>query len=131
MCVNASYYAPEQEEVIESELNLPALKPPAYSADELPFTQFGGRRFEILTYLIKQEEADGDVVTLVKSSNDKGRDVLVHCGGKLHVVIQCKNLSHRFGPPDLWDELLKLVMHDAREGFIPEDGIVYELRAPG
>jgi DNA-binding PadR family transcriptional regulator/tetratricopeptide (TPR) repeat protein len=126
-----SYYAIEEAEVIRSEMDLPALKPPAYSADELPFQQFGGRRFEILTYLIKQEDADGAVVTLVKSSNDKGRDVLIHRDGKLSVVIQCKNLSHRFGPPDLWDELLKLVLHDTREGFIPLTGIVYELWAPG
>jgi DNA-binding PadR family transcriptional regulator/tetratricopeptide (TPR) repeat protein len=126
-----SYYAPEQGEVIRSEMDMPALKPPTYNTDELPFGQFGGRRFEILIYLIKQEEADGGVVTLVKSSNDKGRDVLIHRDGRLRVVIQCKNLSHRFGSPDLWDELVKLVLHDVREGFIPAEGIAYELWAPG
>lgn len=125
-----SYYSPEQQEIIESDLSLPALKPQGYDVAELPFQQIGWRRFEILTYLIKQKESQNEVVTLVKASNDKGRDVLVHLDGKLRTVVQCKNLGHKFGAPDLWDELLKLVLHDHQEGFIPEEGITYELWAP-
>ena len=126
-----SYYSPEQQEVIDSDMNLPALKPQAYSVDELPFQQIGGRRLEILAYLIRQEESENEVVTLVKAAGDKGRDVLIHRDGKLRTVIQCKNLAHKFGAPDLWDEVLKLVLHDYREGFIPDEGITYELWAPG
>lgn len=126
-----SYYSPEEQEIIDSDLNLPAVKSQSYDIDELPFQQIGWRRFEILTYLIKKEQSTNEVVTLVKASNDKGRDVLIHLDGKLHTVVQCKNLSHKFGAPDLWDELLKLVLHDYREGFIPDAGIIYELWAPG
>ena len=60
-----SYYSPEQQEIIDSDLNLPALKPQGYNVDDLPFQQIGGRRFEVLTYLIKQEQSrNNEVVTL-------------------------------------------------------------------
>lgn len=33
--------------------------------------------------------------------------------------------------PELWEELLKVVLHDYRERFIPDQGILYELWVPG
>jgi tetratricopeptide (TPR) repeat protein/DNA-binding PadR family transcriptional regulator len=100
------------------------------NADELPFGQLGGRRFELMTYLIKKEESPNAVVTLVKASGDQGRDVLVHEGGLLRVVVQCKNLDHKFSLPELLEEVLKFVLHNYRERYIPSSGIVYELWAP-
>lgn len=125
-----SYYESEELEHIQDEIDRPATKAPGHSPDQLPFDQIGGRRFEILTYLIKQEENKDSIVTLVKASGDQGRDVLIHVDGKLDTIVQCKNLGNKLGRPDLLDELMKVVLHDWRERFIPEEGITYELWAP-
>ena len=127
-----SYYSNVDNSVIEGELAVEALKPPAYDPLFLPFGQLGGRRFEILTYLLQRnDEGDQGIVSLVKASGDGGRDVLVHRLAKLAKVIQCKNLSEKLSLLAIQEELLKLVLHDYRERFIPEEGITYELWAPG
>jgi hypothetical protein len=92
-----TYYRPEEPQTIENELDQPAIKAPGHSPDQLPFDQIGGRRFEILSCLIKQEKNQNAIVTLVKASGDKGRDVLVQQDRKLCTVVQCKNLRNRIG----------------------------------
>ena len=85
-----------------------------------------------MTYLLKRdEEPENAVITLVKASKDGGRDVVVHHGGFLSKVVQCKNLGNKFPQTALLEELLKFVLHDYRERYIPESGISYELWAPG
>ncbi len=128
-----SFYMPESDEDVFSEMEQrPTDKPTPFNKDRLPFLQLGGRGFEILTYLLKQaEEPKGAVLTLVKASRDAGRDVLIHIGGKLRVVIQCKNLENRFSQPALLEELAKFVLYDYTERYIPEDGITYEFWVPG
>lgn len=125
-----SFYQAEEIKDLNDELSRSA-KVADFNADQLPFNQLGGRRFELLTYLLKQEEAPESVITLVKASGDRGRDVLVHATGALRVVVQCKNLAYKFSLPKLLEELLKLALHDYRERFIPAEGIRYELWAPG
>ena len=67
-----------------------------HNADELPFSALGGRRFEILGYLLEIDDAQEiETVTLVQSSADKGRDILVHQNGTLVRIIQCKNPSQK------------------------------------
>jgi DNA-binding PadR family transcriptional regulator/tetratricopeptide (TPR) repeat protein len=126
-----AFYEPVDPNEVERELGEVSSKVPDHSADELPFVHLGGRRFEILTYLLKRDELPDAIVTLVKSSGDRGRDVLVHSGGVLKAVIQCKNLDHKFSLPELCEELVKVVLHDYRERFIPDQGILYELWVPG
>ena len=79
----------------------------------------------------REEEGSSGQVVLVKASRDGGRDVLVHRASKLFAVIQCKNLQGKLSLLSLQEELLKLVLHDYRERFIPGDGILYEVWAPG
>ena len=110
----------------------PADKPTPFNKEQLPFLQLGGRGFEILTFLLKQgEEPKGAVLTLVKASRDAGRDVLVHKEGRLRLVIQCKNLENRFPQSSLLEELVKFVLYDYTERYIPEEGISYEFWVPG
>jgi DNA-binding PadR family transcriptional regulator/tetratricopeptide (TPR) repeat protein len=128
-----SFYEVESDDDIIDEIDqFAAPKPTPYNQERLPFVQLGPRRFEILTYLLKQnEEPQGAVITLVKASRDGGRDVLVHIGGILSTVVQCKNLSHNFSQPALLEELVKFVLHSYRESYVPETGISYELWIPG
>ena len=128
-----SFYELESDgDVVDEMDQYAAHKPVPYNQAQLPFIQLGARRFEILTYLLKRdEEPENAVITLVKASRDGGRDVLVHLGGFLHKVVQCKNLGYKFSQPALLEELLKFVLHDYRERYIPESGISYELWAPG
>ena len=73
-----------------------------HGTDELPFNSLGGRRFEVLGYLLELEEADEEVaVTLVQAAGDKGRDLLVHHKGALARIVQCKNLLKKVGRP-IW-----------------------------
>lgn len=126
-----SYYERVPEDLTTAELANEPKRPEATDRDKFPFTQLGGRRFEILAYLLTQRDSDdGEVVSLVKGSGDQGRDVLVHKAGRLKTVIQCKNLGNRLSLPSLQEELLKLVLHDFREHFISDEGITYELWVP-
>ena len=77
-----------------------------HNTDELPFSSLGGRRFEILAYLLELDGADEVyTVTLVQASGDKGRDLLVHKDGVLIRVIQCKNLLKKVGRSDFFRNL--------------------------
>jgi len=126
-----SFYEAEKADDLNDDIDRSGTKITDLNADQLPFNQLGGRRFELMTYLLKQEESPESVVTLVKASGDRGRDVLVHAGGVLRVVVQCKNLGYKFSLPKLLEELLKFVLHDYRERYIPAEGIRYELWVPG
>ena len=125
-----SYYDDEKKEALDKEINQDSARADDHNADQLPFSQLGGRRFEILTYLLKRKEFPRAVVTLVKSSGDRGRDILVHEEGVLQSVVQCKNLDHKFARPDLLKELVKFALHDHLEHFISETGVQYELWVP-
>ena len=102
-----------------------------HGTDELPFNSLGGRRFEILGYLLELEDANEEVVvTLVQAGGDKGRDLLVHCNGVLVRIVQCKNLLKKFGRPDLLVEVVKLLLFNEVETFLPHSPLFYEVWAP-
>ncbi len=102
-----------------------------HNTDELPFSALGGRRFEILGYLLEIDDAnEADTVTLVQASADKGRDILVHTNETLVRIIQCKNLLKKAGKSDLLQELVKLLLFDETESFLPDTPVEYELWAP-
>jgi len=45
--------------------------------------------------------------------------------------VQCKNLSAAVTKPQILRELVKLILHDINTPFIPEEGVNYEIWAPG
>lgn len=125
-----SFYRPIDELVGEDE---PSNSTPSldHNADELPFSALGGRRFEILGYLLEIDDAgENDSVTLVQASADKGRDILVHQNGVLTRIVQCKNLLKRVGKSDLLQELVKLLLYNEAESFLPATTVLYEILAP-
>jgi hypothetical protein len=103
-----------------------------HNTDELPFSALNGRRFEILGYLLEIDDADDEVetVTLVQTSADKGRDILVHQNGTLARIIQCKNLLKKVGKADLLQEIVKVLLNNEIESFLPNTPVLYELWAP-
>jgi tetratricopeptide (TPR) repeat protein len=127
-----SFYQPIEELIGE---DAPSNSTPSidHNADELPFSALGGRRFEILGYLLEIDDAqeiETVTVTLVQSSADKGRDILVHQNGTLVRIIQCKNLLKKVGRSDLLQELIKLLLNNEVESFLPGSSVLYELWAP-
>jgi tetratricopeptide (TPR) repeat protein len=125
-----SFYRPIDELVGEDE---PSNSTPCidHNTDELPFSALSGRRFEILGYLLEIDDAgEIDTVTLVQSSADKGRDILVHQNGALARIIQCKNQLKKVGKSDLLHELVKLLLNNETESFLPDTSVLYELWAP-
>jgi hypothetical protein len=118
---------------LTAEANQTATLPKPYNADLLPFHLLGGRRFEILTYLYFLDEPpeQNAAVTLVKSSGDMGRDVLIHCDGSLRTVIQCKALEDALSRPALVRELVKLALFNRLEHFLPQTEFEYQIWAPG
>ena len=99
--------------------------------DILPFRYLGGRRFEILAYLLTLNEQPQDQTILARGTGDKGRDILAYRDGTLLRVVQCKNLGVPLTKPDLLREIVKLGLHHSLEAFIPESGLDYEVWAPG
>ena len=133
MSANLPYFyssVPDTEvaDQLKQEVTLPSYS----SEDKLGFDQLGGRRFEILAYLLLlREDKEGRHLTLVRASGDKGLDVTEHTHGQLSKVVQCKNQIDKVSRPQLARELMKLALHNLNEPFISEAGIVYELWAPG
>ena len=128
-----SYYEEVPANEALREASEPAAKAGAEAVDILPFQALGGRRFEILTYLMLLNPSPpvGVTVSLVKASGDQGRDVITHANGALKSVIQCKALETSLSRPALVRELMKLAVYDSKQKFIPDGGIDYEIWAPG
>jgi hypothetical protein len=128
-----SYYQQIPSNEALREANESVKKAEVSAVDILPFQALGGRRFEILTYLMLLDPPPplGVTVSLVKASGDKGRDVVTHLHGRLRSVIQCKALDEPLTRPALIRELIKLAVFDSQEHFIPSSGIDYEVWAPG
>jgi len=128
-----SFYEPVSAGEINTEMRGTTALPVARNADLLPFQALGGRRFEILTYLyfLRTRQEHNTAVTLVKSSGDKGRDVLIHCGGVLRTIVQCKSLEASLTRPALIRELVKLALFDRQDKFLPESRFDYQIWAPG
>src|SRR5438874_6010471 len=123
-----SFYQQISAPELTAEANQATSLPKANNADLLPFHLLGGRRFEILTYLyfLDAPPEENAAITLVKSSGDKGRDVLIHCNGSLRKIIQCKALEDPRSRPALVRELVKLALFNRLENFLPEAVIEYE-----
>lgn len=127
------FYESVSEERIYAEAGEPVIHPQDYNTDILPFPSLGGRRFEILTYfLLRSDPRYKDAcITLVKTSGDEGRDLLVHRNGQLATVIQCKNLEKRLDKSALMRELVKFALHQYRAAFVNDSVLEYQIWATG
>ena len=109
----------------------PIQKPHDTGGEVLPFGQLDWRTFEILVYRLKTKEADvikGEV-TLMKGSQDQGRDILIYNSARrLSHIVQCKRVQDGVSEADVYEELIKLGLHNHLEPEVCADGpIKYEL----
>lgn len=97
-------------------------RPPAISNKGFPYNDLSDhRRFEELVYSLYKQEINGgswkkrfEKISLLQGVRERGRDCVLHNGGKITGVIQCKhsvNSSERITRPDCIREILKFVLH--------------------
>jgi len=125
------------DDKIEKELLIADYRPKDVGGDVLPFDHLSGFRFELLAYRLQAETTGSDptcAVTLVKTSGDRARDVLVYERGRLVKIIQCKNQRARLSRPEAMREITKLALHfHSDESLLPAKGslVGYELWSAG
>jgi len=133
--MTTSAYEEVPTAVVQAELAARADRPTDVGGDALPFDHISGRRFEILTYLLRKTEVPaGDTVTLVKSTGDRGRDVLIYRHNQLAEIIQCKNQREAMTRPELVRELMKLALHAFRDPTLlgsGKDAVAYSIWCTG
>ena len=90
-----SFYNLVHDADINEETKVVTASIPDLNEDRLQFIQMGGEGFEIFFYHLLSEKPPSAQarVVLVKTSGDKGRDLLVYESGTLTLVVQCKNLT--------------------------------------
>jgi len=102
---------------IEGELKL-FKKPTKYEGSGYPYNDLEHRQFEILIYLIYEEEiktgkykGEYDKAHLMQAVGERGRDVLLTYKGNYRGVIQCKNQKDRLDKSEISREIIKFVLY--------------------
>lgn len=101
----------------------------------LPFSELGDREFELLSYLLVQEEindskhANIDSISLMQGVSERGRDCVLYNQGKVAGLIQCKKYTGRLTKPQALREIIKfLLFATLDESLLPDpDNFEYKL----
>lgn len=93
-------------------------KPRIYKRLKYPYSSLDFRSFEILIYLLYEEEIKSgiykglyDRAHLMKAVGEKGRDILLTNEGKYEGVIQCKNYQDRLDKGKVAREIIKFALY--------------------
>jgi hypothetical protein len=94
-------------------------KPISYQTQKtFPYHELDDRAFEVLIYLIFQEEINSkkfsknyDRITLMVGVNEKGQDSILHYREKKVGLIQCKCYSERLSKSEVAKELIKFALY--------------------
>ncbi|WP_369059063.1 hypothetical protein ABOZ73_15720 [Caulobacter sp. 73W] len=117
-----------------------ALKPRPHvfvQATDFPLGLLDHRQFELLAYHVldaeKSETTEYDHVALLNPGPDKGRDILLYCGGIQVGLVQCKRVQRRVGITQLIGEAVKVALHLIRDpSLLPNpSGCRYEIWSAG
>jgi hypothetical protein len=82
----------------------------------LPFSELGDREFELLSYLLVQEEinnskyANINSISLMQGVSERGRDCILYNQGKVVGLIQCKKYTGRLTKPQALKEIIKFLL---------------------
>ncbi|MGE6992677.1 hypothetical protein [Stutzerimonas zhaodongensis] len=82
----------------------------------LPFSELGDREFELLTYLLIQEEIASAEhfgitnISLMQGVAERGRDCVLYNQGVICGLVQCKKFSARLSKPLVMKEIIKFVL---------------------
>lgn len=101
----------------------------------LPFSELGDREFELLSYLLVQEEINNskysniDGISLMQGVSERGRDCVLYNQGKVAGLIQCKKYTGRLTKPQALKEIIKfLLFATLDESLLPDpDNFEYKL----
>lgn len=101
----------------------------------LPFSELGDREFELLSYLLVQEEineskhANINTISLMQGVSERGRDCVLYNQGKVAGLIQCKKYTGRLTKPQVLKEVIKfLLFATLDESLLPDpDNFEYKL----
>lgn len=114
-------------------------KPIKYEGKDYPYNSLDHRLFEILIYLIYEEEIKAgeyngkyDKAHLMQAVGERGRDVLLTYKEKYHGVIQCKNHKERLDKGIIASEIIKFVLYYLKDRDLISDlnRFTYYLIAP-
>lgn len=114
-------------------------KPVKYEGKNYPYNSLDHRLFEILIYLIFEEEIkagvyDGkyDRAHLMQAIGERGRDVLLTHKENYYGVIQCKNHKERLDKGKIAREIIKFVLYYIKDRNLISDinRFTYYLIAP-
>lgn len=82
----------------------------------LPFSELGDREFELLSYLLVQDEIRGakyanlDNIALMQGVSERGRDCVLYNHGEVAGLIQCKKYTGRLTKPQALKEIIKFLL---------------------
>lgn len=82
----------------------------------LPFSELGDREFELLSYLLVQDEIKEsshenlDNISLMQGVSERGRDCVLYNQGKVVGLIQCKKYTGRLTKPQALKEIIKFLL---------------------
>ena len=114
-------------------------KPVKYEGRDYPYNSLDHRLFEILIYLIFEEEIkagvyDGmyDKAHLMQAVGERGRDVLLTYKENYYGIIQCKNHKKRLDKGKIAREIIKCVLYYLKDRDLISDikKFTYYLIAP-
>ncbi len=100
-----------------------------YEGQDYPYHSLGDKMFEVLIYLIYEEEIKAgkfndkyDKAHLMQAVGEKGRDVLLTYKGNYNGVIQCKNYKARLDQGEIAREIIKFVLY-----YLKDRNLIFDL----
>ncbi len=95
----------------------------------LPFSELGDREFELLSYLLVQEEINQskhvniNSIALMQGVSERGRDCVLYNQGKVAGLIQCKKYTGRLTKPQVLKEIIKFLLFTTLDdSLLPDPG---------
>lgn len=101
----------------------------------LPLSELSDREFELLSYLLVQQEIGESIhtnitsISLMQGVSERGRDCVFYKNGIVSGLIQCKKYASRLSRPQAIKEIVKFLLFSTLDGdLLPDtDNFEYKL----
>jgi len=100
----------------------------------LPLSDLGDREFELLSYLLVQQEINESKhpnvtsVSLMQGVSERGRDCVLYKNGVVSGLIQCKKYKARLSRPQTIKEILKFLLFSTLDDSLLRDPDNFEYK---
>jgi len=100
----------------------------------LPFSDLGDREFELLSYLLVQQEISEfkhpnvTNISLMQGVSERGRDCVLYNNGVVSGLIQCKQYKARLSRPQTIKEILKFLLFSTLDDSLLPDSENFEYK---